>query len=81
MDDRQHLIALDKLSRQLERQLAEARKDSYRLDKMARDCELIHSRAHIDGRPDTRKSWEVCTDFDDGDKDLRWAIDNWGGDE
>ena len=81
MDDREHLIELDKLSRQLERELAEARKDSSRIDKMERECEHSHGRRHIDGQYGTRKSWEVSTDFDQGPLSLREAIDEWGGDE
>jgi len=68
-------------ARQLERELAEARKDSSRIDKMERECEHLHGRRHVDGQYGTRKSWEVSTDFDQGPLSLRDAIDEWGGDE
>ena len=55
--------------------------DSRRLDKMEHDCEFEHGRRHIDGQYGTRKSWEVCTDFEQGPLSLREAIDQWGADE
>jgi hypothetical protein len=55
--------------------------DSSRLDKLERECEFTHGRAHLDGTYGTRKSWEVFTDFDQGPLTLREAIDQWGGDE
>ena len=52
--------------------------DTFRLNKMEMLCEHGHGRRMPDGTYQTRKSWEVFTDFEDGPLTLREAIDNFG---